>query len=87
MFAGKLLKWQLIMYGVAEEPVRLKQPRQMTLQPVVVQHSSTTAAPTASTAAASVSCASSARPFSLCVCHVLGDFPAQVDDHCVDWVM
>ena len=23
---GKLLKWQLILYGVAEEPVRLKQP-------------------------------------------------------------
>ena len=22
---GKLLKWQLILYGVAEEPVRLKQ--------------------------------------------------------------
>ena len=27
IFLGKILKWQLILYGVAEEPVRLKQPK------------------------------------------------------------
>ena len=37
--AGKLLKWQLILYGVAEEPVRLKQPvHPKPLKPIHIEH-------------------------------------------------
>lgn len=32
--SGKLLKWQLIIYGVAEEPVRLKHTEPRPLKPV-----------------------------------------------------
>ena len=37
--AGKLLKWQLILYGVAEEPVRLKQPAHpKPRKPIHIEH-------------------------------------------------
>ena len=37
-YSGKLLKWQLILYGVAEEPVRLKQPiRPKPLKPIHIE--------------------------------------------------